>query len=281
MSRNLAASIRARLKQRADAVKQDFNLTLTHYGLERLLYRLSISAHAPNYLLKGALLFSLWYDLPHRPTRDADLLGFGPDDIDSAVATFREICQIAVEDGIAFDPASVKGAVIRKEAGYGGVRIDLQAKLDGARIALQVDIGFGDAVTPAPEAISYPVLLDDLPAPQLRAYPKYTVVAEKFHAICLLGMTNTRMKDYFDLWVLLGENTLDQAELRRAIEATFNRRKMAMPTSLPAGLSDAFAADTIKQAQWNAFLKKNRLDLVALADVVTRLRKEVRKVGVI
>ena len=281
MSRNLAASIRARLKQRADAVKQDFNLTLTHYGLERLLYRLSISAHAPNYLLKGALLFSLWYDLPHRPTRDADLLGFGPDDIASAVATFREICQIAVEDGIAFDPASVKGAVIRKEAGYGGVRIDLQAKLDGARIALQVDIGFGDAVTPAPEAISYPVLLDDLPAPQLRAYPKYTVVAEKFHAICLLGMTNTRMKDYFDLWVLLGENTLDQAELRRAIEATFNRRKMAMPTSLPAGLSNAFAADTIKQAQWNAFLKKNRLDLVALADVVTRLRKEVRKVGVI
>ena len=170
MSRNLAASIRARLKQHADAARQDFNLTLTHYGLERLLYRLSISAHAPNYLLKGALLFSFWYDVPHRPTRDADLLGFGPDDIDSAVATFREICQIAVEDGIAFDPASVKGAVIRKEAGYAGVRIDLQAALDGARITLQVDIGFGDAVTPAPEAIHYPVLLDDLPAPQLRAY---------------------------------------------------------------------------------------------------------------
>lgn len=281
MSRNLAASIRARLKQHADVAKQDFNLTLTHYGLERLLYRLSISAYAPNYLLKGALLFSLWYDLPHRPTRDADLLGFGPDDIDSAVATFREICQIPVEDGIAFDPASVKGAVIRKEAGYGGVRIDLQAKLDGARIALQVDIGFGDAVTPAPEAISYPVLLNDMPAPQLRAYPKYTVVAEKFHAICLLGMTNTRMKDYFDLWVLLGENTLDQAELHRAIEATFNRRKMAMPTSLPAGLNDAFVADAIKQTQWNAFLKKNRLDAIALADVVTRLRSEIHKVGVI
>lgn len=280
MSRNLAASIRARLKQHADAAKQDFNLTLTHYGLERLLYRLSISAHAPNFLLKGALLFSLWYDLPHRPTRDADLLGFGPDDIDSAVATFREICQIAVADGIAFDPTSVKGAVIRKEAGYGGVRIDLQAKLDGARIALQVDIGFGDAVTPAPEAISYPVLLDDLPAPQLRAYPKYTVVAEKFHALCLLGMTNTRMKDYFDLWVLLGENKLDQAELHRAIEATFNRRKMAMPTSLPAGLSDAFVADATKQTQWNAFLKKNRLHAVALADAVARLRGEIHRVGV-
>ncbi|RYF55302.1 MAG: nucleotidyl transferase AbiEii/AbiGii toxin family protein, partial [Comamonadaceae bacterium] len=171
MSRNLAASIRARLKQRADATKQDFNLTLTHYGLERLLYRLSVSPHAANYLLKGALLFSLWYDQPHRPTRDADLLGFGPDDIDTAVAAFREICQIEVEDGIAFDPASVNGSVIRKEAGYGGVRIDLRAKLDGARIALQVDIGFGDAVTPAPETVSYPVLLEDLPASQLRSYP--------------------------------------------------------------------------------------------------------------
>ena len=279
MSRNLAASIRARLKQYADAARQDFNLTLTHYGLERLLYRLSISAQATNYLLKGALLFSLWYDLPHRPTRDADLLGFGPDDIDSAVATFREICQIAVEDGIEFDAASVKGAVIRKEAGYTGVRIDLQAALDGARITLQVDIGFGDAVTPAPQVIHYPVLLDDLPAPQLRAYTKYTVVAEKFHAICLFGMTNTRMKDYFDLWVLLGKNTLDQAELRRAIEATFDRRKMSMPTALPAGLSDAFAADAIKQTQWNAFLKKNRLDAIALPDVVTRLRGEIYKVG--
>lgn len=281
MSRNLAASIRARLKQRADATKQDFNLTLTHYGLERLLYRLSISSHAPDFLLKGALLFSLWYDLPHRPTRDADLLGFGPDDIDSAVATFREICQIAVEDGIAFDPASVKGSDIRKEAGYGGVRIDIQAKLDGARIALQVDIGFGDAVTPAPEAIRFPVLLDDLPAPQLRAYPKYTVVAEKFHAVCLLGMTNTRMKDYFDLWVLLGENALDPIELRRAVEATFARRKMALPSALPAGLSDAFVADTTKQTQWAAFLKKNRLDVLALADVVARVRAELRKPGVV
>ena len=169
MSRNLAASIRARLKQRADATKQDFNLTLTHYGLERLLYRLSVSPHAANYLLKGALLFSLWYDQPHRPTRDADLLGFGPDDLDTTVAAFREICQIEVEDGIAFDPASVNGSVIRKEAGYGGVRIDLRAKLDGARIALHVDIGFGDAVTPVPKTVSYPVLLEDPPAPQLRS----------------------------------------------------------------------------------------------------------------
>ena len=277
MSRNLAASIRARLKQRADATKQDFNLILTHYGLERLLYRLSISPHAGNYLLKGALLFSLWYDQPHRPTRDADLLGFGPDDIDSAVAAFREICAMEVEDGIAFDLASVKGSVIRKEAGYGGVRIDLLAKLDGARITLQVDIGFGDAVTPSPETVSYPVLLDDLPAPQLRSYPKYTVVAEKFHAVCLLGMANTRMKDYFDLWVLLTEGALESTELRRAVEATFARRQLPVPNVVPSGLSDTFAQDAVKRAQWAAFLKKNRLDALDLVEVVILLRDEFQK----
>lgn len=277
MSRNIAASIRARLKQQADAKKQDFNLTLTHYGLERLLYRLSISPHAPNYLLKGALLFSLWYDQPHRPTRDADLLGFGPDDVETAVNAFREISQIAVEDGIVFDVASVQGAAIRKEAGYGGVRIDLRATLDGARITLQVDIGFGDAVTPAAQIITYPVLLDDLPAPQLRSYPKYTVVAEKLHAICLLGMANTRMKDYFDLWVLMTEGALNPTELRLAIAATFERRKLAVPSSLPTGLSDAFFEDRTKQTQWAAFLKKNRLEAMDLTDVVHQLRDELRK----
>lgn len=280
MSRNLAASIRARLKQRADAMKQDFNLILTHYGLERLLYRLSISSHASNYLLKGALLFSLWYDQPHRPTRDADLLGFGPDDVVSAVDAFRDICLIAADDGIAFDAASVQGAVIRKEAGYGGVRIDLRATLDGARIALQVDIGFGDIVTPEAEAISYPVLLNDFPAPQLRSYSKYTVVAEKFHAVCLLGMANTRMKDYFDLWVLMTEGTLDPTVLRSAIAATFERRKLAIPSGIPTGLSDGFSADATKQAQWTAFLKKNRLDALGLVGVVTRLREEFQRLGV-
>ncbi|MDB0508188.1 nucleotidyl transferase AbiEii/AbiGii toxin family protein (plasmid) [Ralstonia solanacearum] len=272
MSRNLAASIRTRLKQHANASKLDFNLTLTQYGLERLLYRLSISQHAANYLLKGALLFALWYDQPHRPTRDADLLGYGPDDIETAVAAFREISQIEVEDGVAFEPASVRGSEIRKETGYGGVRIDLQAKLDGARIALQVDIGFGDTVTPAPETVDYPTLLDNLPAPRLRAYPKHTVVAEKFHAVCLLGMANTRMKDYFDLWVLLTEDTLDPGELLGAAQATFTRRGLTIPEEIPAGLSDTFARDATKQQQWAAFLKKNRLPAMDLAQVVELLR---------
>ena len=277
MSRNLAASVRARLKQHADAAKEDFNLTLTRYGLERLLYRLSISPYSGEYLLKGALLFSLWYDHPHRPTRDADLLGFGPDDIDTAVAAFQNICEIVVEDGILFDPGSVKGGEIRKEAGYGGVRIDLLATLDGARVSLQVDIGFGDAVTPGPESVSYPVLLDDFPAPQLRAYPKHTVVAEKLHAICLLGMVNTRMKDYFDLQALLTEDELDAEQLLRAIRRTFERRKSEVPTATPVGLSEAFAADRAKEAQWTAFLKKNRLDGVELRDVLAQIRDGLAK----
>lgn len=279
MTANRAASIRARLKQHTDTAKQDFNLTLTRYGLERLLYRLSISDHAPNFLLKGALLFQLWYGQPHRPTRDADLLGFGPDDVPTLVGVFQSICRIAVDDGIVFDPASVAGTVIRKDAGYGGVRIDLRGTLDGARLALQIDIGFGDAVTPAAQPVTYPTLLEDVPAPTLRAYPKATVVAEKLHAVTILGMTNSRMKDFFDLWVLLHDDALDDAELRSAIEATFARRQTAMPTAQPIGLSDAFAEDATKQVQWRAFLKKNRLDAMDLNEVVGYIRERAGQLG--
>ena len=279
MTANRAASIRARLKQHPETSKQDFNLTLTRYGLERLLYRLSISEHAPNFLLKGALLFQLWYGQPHRPTRDADLLGFGPDDVPTLVGVFRSVCTIAVDDGLMFDAESVAGTPIRKDAGYGGVRIDVRATLDGARLALQIDIGFGDAVTPDAQQVTYPTLLADVPGPTLRAYPKATVVAEKLHAVTVLGMTNTRMKDFFDLWVLLHDTTLDDAELQRAIEATFTRRQTAVPGTQPIGLSDAFADDATKQVQWRAFLKKNKLQAIDLADVVRYVRDRARQLG--
>jgi Nucleotidyl transferase AbiEii toxin, Type IV TA system len=279
MTANRAASIRARLKQHPDTAKQDFNLTLTQYGLERLLYRLSVSEHAPNFLLKGALLFQLWYGQPHRPTRDADLLGFGPDDVPTLVGVFRSICRVAVDDGIVSDPDSVAGTEIRKDAGYGGVRIDLRATLDGARLALQVDIGFGDAVTPEAQPITYPTLLTDVPAPTMRAYPKATVVAEKLHAVTVLGMTNTCMKDFFDLWVLLHDSTMDDAELHRAIAATFTRRQTAMPGTEPIGLSDTFAQGATKQVQWRAFLKKNRLQAMDLGEVIRYVRERARHFG--
>ena len=210
MTSNLPASIRARLKQTAAATNADFNLVLTRYALERLLYRLSVSQHASMFVLKGALLFHVWYDAPHRPTRDADLLGFGSDDVPTMEAVFREIASIAADDGIVFDPSSVGGSETRQAANYGGVRIALRASLDGARIAVQIDIGFGDAVTPAHYPIKYPTILSDLPAAVLRAYPKATAIAEKLHAITALGLTNTRMKDFYDLVVLLKDKTLER-----------------------------------------------------------------------
>lgn len=270
---NLAASIRARLLNRAKKDKAEFGLTLTRFTLERLLYRLSISQYRNQFLLKGALLFDLWFDEPHRPTRDADLLGFGAAELPALEKVFREICEVPVADGIAFDPASVKAAAIRKEANYGGIRVTLTGTLDGARCPVQVDVGFGDVVTPAPEQVSYPVLLDDLPAPQLHVYPRYTVIAEKFEAIVSLGIANSRMKDYFDLWVLARLSKLDRAVLRQAIRATFSRRGTVLPATLPVGLSEEFSADAAKQKQWSAFIAKNKLTAPALGVVVTILRE--------
>ena len=269
---NLGASVRARLLNRAKAQKAEFGLILTRFALERMLYRLSVSRHRDQFLLKGALLFDLWFDEPHRPTRDADFLGFGPAELPALEAVFREICAAPVEDGIVFDPASVKAQEIRKEANYAGIRITLQGTLDGARCPVQADIGFGDAVTPAPEETDYPVLLDDLPAPRLRVYPRYTVVAEKFEAIVSLGIANSRMKDFFDLWVLTRQPQLDAAVLRRAITATFTRRGTPLPATTPVGLSDEFAADAGKQIQWRAFIARNQLEARPLQEVVEHLR---------
>ena len=269
---NMAASVRARLLGIAKTQESDFNQVLVRFALERILYRLSQSEHARRFLLKGALLFTLWYDMPHRATRDADLLGFGASDLESVAQVFREIAAISVNDGIVFDPASVAAEEIRKEAGYGGVRVTIAGELAKARCKTQIDVGFGDAVTPGPVDSVYPVLLNDLPAPRLRVYPTYTVVAEKLHAIALLGMTNSRVKDYFDLSVLLERETLDVDLLVQAIKATFERRGMAVPTELPVGLTDEFAHDMSRQALWQSFVKKNELASEPLAAIVVRLR---------
>jgi hypothetical protein len=275
---NLGASVRARLLNKAKAEKIEFQLLLTRFALERLLYRLSISPHRERFLLKGALLFDLWFDEPHRPTRDADFLGFGPADLPTLAATFREICVIAVDDGIAFDPTSVKGQEIRKDANYPGIRITLIGLLDGARCPVQADIGFGDAVTPAPEEIEYPVLLDDLPAPKLRAYSRYTAIAEKYEAITSLGIANSRMKDFFDLWVLTQHSELDARILHQAITATFTRRGTALLPDTPVGLSDEFAADKMKQTQWQAFVTRNQITTPDLQTVVRHLRRFLKPV---
>lgn len=272
MRKDLATSVRARLLNTAKAQGADFNQILVRFALERILYRLSQSAYADHFLLKGALLFALWYDMPHRSTRDADLLGFGASDLESIAQTFHDIASIEVADGIVFDPASVSVEEIRKDAGYAGARVLITAEIAKARCKTQIDIGFGDAVTPGPVHAAYPVLIDDLPAPQLRTYPVYTVIAEKLHAIALLGMTNSRLKDYLDIWVLLDREVLNANTLARAIAATFIRRGMPLPAVLPVGLTDEFSTDTSRQAMWQAFLKKNEIVMTPLPEVVVKLR---------
>jgi predicted nucleotidyltransferase component of viral defense system len=269
---NLAASIRARLLNRARADNVEFQQMLTQFATERLLYRLSISPHKDQLLLKGALLFELWFHEPHRPTQDVDFLGFGPDDLPRITAMFRDICAMSAEDGITFDPASVRAREIRIDANYGGVRVTLMGMLDNARCPVQADIGFGDAVTQEPEETTYPTLFPDLPAPRLRVYTRYTVVAEKYHAIVEHGMQNSRMKDFFDLWVLTRRSEFDPATLLQAITATFTRRGTTLPAGTPVGLSDEFATNSAKQAQWRGFAAKSRIDVQSLEQVVSHLR---------
>lgn len=274
---NLAASVRQRLLNVARKRGDEFELVLSRYALERLLYRMSVSPHGERFLLKGALLFMVWGVDNHRPTRDADLLGFGDSEPEAVAAVFREICAVECEDGIAFDAGSIAVAPIAEEKVYTGVRVTLRAGLDGARIPVQVDVGFGDAVTPEPEAVDYPVLLD-APTPKLRAYPVETVIAEKLHAMTILGLGNTRLKDFYDLKTIGARFTPDREVLARAIAATFERRRTNLPEGLPLALGPQFAGDEGKPRQWAAFLRRNRLDEKAnlFSDCQARIVELVR-----
>jgi hypothetical protein len=264
MSADRSASVLARLLNRSRSTGENYNLLLSRFAIERLLYRLSVSPHAGNFVLKGALLFALWYDTPHRPTKDADLLGFGADDADTLRSTFTAICAIDADDGVRYDTSGMRIAPIREDNVYGGLRLNIPASIGSARLPVQVDIGFGDAITPAPESVTYPTLLDDLAAPSLRAYPVYTVIAEKLHAIVVLGMNNSRMKDFFDLAVIARTSELDGATLASAIRATFARRNTPLPTSVPAALTAEFSSNPIKAQQWRAFVTKAGLQWTSL-----------------
>jgi predicted nucleotidyltransferase component of viral defense system len=269
---NLESSIQARLLNYSRVNKREYGQVLTMFALERLLYRLGQSKHSENFLLKGALLFDLWFDVPLRPTRDIDLLGFGLAELPHVVGVFEDLCRLKVADGMDYKTESIQADEIRKQANYAGIRVSLLALLGNSRISIQVDIGYGDAVTPAPEEAVYPVLLDDLPAPKLRVYPMYTVVAEKFETLVSLGIANTRMKDYFDLWVLRQQGKFDNELLRTAIAETFLRRGKPLPKGVPVGLSDEFSGDVQKQRQWLVFLKKNQLASLDLGVLIVGLR---------
>jgi predicted nucleotidyltransferase component of viral defense system len=271
---NIGASVRQRLLNLAHARGQPMELLLTRYALERLLHRLSLSPHRERFALKGAMLLATWFDEPHRATRDVDLLGFGDAAEDALLGTFREIMAVEVDDGVSFDLKGLRIEAIREEVDYGGSRIRTTAALAGARIPITVDIGFGDAVEPGVEDIDLPVLLD-MPSPHLRAYPPETVIAEKFHAMVVLGQANSRMKDYYDVWMLTGAFDIEHERLRRAIVATFARRSTVIPAAIPDGLSDAFATDPGKQRQWDAFARNLSGTIPGFGLVVCELRQRL------
>lgn len=256
---DLAASVRQRLLNIARAQGEELQLVLTRYGVERLLYRLGRTSAGERFVLKGAVLFYLWDAAPHRPTRDVDFLAYGDVSHDAIMAAFHAVCSAEVEpDGLTFHADSIRVDPIRDRQEYGGIRVTLLAMLGTARIPLQVDIGIGDAVTPDARMATFPTLLD-FPAPRVRAYPAETVVAEKFHAIVELGIANTRMKDFFDVWLLSATHRFDGATLAAAIAATFVRRGTPLPEHAPLALTDQFAQDPAKQAQWRAFVERGRL----------------------
>ena len=254
-TRDVGASVRSRLLKLARERGQPFDLVITRYALERLLYRLSESAHRSRFALKGAMLVTTWFPDPHRPTRDLDLLGFGDSSEESILTVFREVCGMAVDDGITFEADKLRIERIREELEYGGLRLRTVANLSGARINIVVDVGFGDAVEPGLEEIEFPVLLDS-PAPRLRAYPRETVIAEKFQAMVYLGRANSRMKDFYDVWLLSKAYEFDAARLTKAIAATFERRRTAIPSDVPDAFTREFARDMSKRRQWEAFVRE-------------------------
>lgn len=271
--RDLAASVRQRLMNLARDGREDFQLVLTRYGLERILYRLAQSSFAGQFVLKGAVLFHLWTGQSHRPTRDLDLLGRGTPSPDRLRDVFHDVCSATVaDDGLLFLADDIQATGIKDNDEYQGIRVRIDSRLGNIRIPLQIDIGFGDVITPGPLTATYPTLLD-FPAPLVQVYPRETVVAEKFHAMVVLGIANSRMKDFYDLWTLARQFEFDGTTLCAAIRATFERRRTPLPTIAPTALTLEFGTDRHKSIQWMAFIKKGRLvnQPPPLGDVVVLL----------
>jgi hypothetical protein len=270
--KNVAASVRDRLKTVMASTGQDYNTLLTRYTIERFLFRLSESEYRNRFVLKGALLFALWNETPHRVTRDLDLLGFGDSSSEELEAVFAKICACQVpDDGVIFDSASVKAEPIRAQELYVGVRLNIQGMIGSARTLLQIDVGFGDATAVQPVEVEFPSLLEDMPAAWIRAYRMESALAEKYEAAVTLGLLNSRMKDYYDFYFLGNHSAFDGQELADSIRATFERRGTVLPVATPAGFSAAFWNDPGRQAMWKSFWRKSvKLDpMLSLEQVVS------------
>lgn len=256
--RNTAASVHQRLLNKARESSRPFNEILQHYAIERFIYRLSRSPHAEKFILKGALMFAAWSGLGSRPTMDIDLLGRIGNSLDGIAGAMREACAVEVEaDGMIFNGETVTTARITEEAEYEGVRARLQGALGNARVHIQVDIGFGDVIVPGPTEVIYPSLLG-LPAPVLEGYSMESAIAEKFQAMVKLGVLNSRMKDFYDIWVLSQSFDFNGVQLSQAIRRTFENRRTPLHTA-PTVFEPSFAQENGKQVQWHAFIRKAHL----------------------
>jgi len=259
MTRNVAASVRQRLLNYARAKGRPFNEVLQYFALERFLYRLGRSLYRRRFVLKGALMFTVWQSSFPRPTRDIDLLGRLDNTVEHVVSAIQAICQEpAAEDGLRFVAESVVGERIIEAANYAGVRVRFTAYLGTARIPMQIDIGFGDPLVPGPSIVRLPTILD-FPSPELQGYSRESAIAEKLQAMVYLGEVNSRMKDFYDVWSLATHFDFDGPILAQAIRETFRWRQTALPPN-PVAFSDAFAQDREKQAQWVAFIRRLRLE---------------------
>ncbi|MEE4454391.1 nucleotidyl transferase AbiEii/AbiGii toxin family protein [Novosphingobium resinovorum] len=264
---NIAASVKQRLLNLARTEGRAYDVVLVRYALERLLYRLSISEHRGSFILKGGMLVTLWIESSSRETRDVDFLGHGDAGPDHLRELFAGVLSIDAGDGLVFDAGGLRTAVIREEMEYGGVRLRADAYLEKSRIPVTIDIGFGDALADAARTMAYPSMLG-MDEPEIRIYPPASVIAEKFQAMVALGVTNGRMKDYFDLWAIPKALQIDSDDLDAAIRATFGRRRTAIPDERPPGLSGTMIADDAKQAQWRAYAASLELSELGFEEVI-------------
>lgn len=251
---NLSASLKSKLLNFSRKSNRFFQETLQYYAMERFLYRLSISKYKNLFVLKGGLLIQVWNKATYRATLDIDLLGNTPNSVQNLERIIREICLQPCSDGIEFILSSIKGSTIQINSSYQGVRIDLHSFLDSAKIPLQIDVGFGDPISPNAKPISLPSILD-LPSPNLQGYPRETVVAEKFETIVKRGEINSRMKDYYDIWILANLFTFNSVDLSNSIENTFEHRQTELPETI-VGLSPKFYENPVRISQWQAFASR-------------------------
>lgn len=258
--KNLPASVHQRLLNLARNADRPLNEFLQYYAIERFLFRLGQTPFRKKFILKGAQMLRVWHTPTSRPTMDVDLLGRVENSIENLEKIVRECCAVEADDGVIFRPETISGSVIRKSAEYQGVRVSLQGLLGSIRLNVQIDFGFGDVVVPSPIEISLPQILD-FGSPKLLGYTPESAIAEKFQAMIELDLANTRIKDFYDIW-LLSQNLKFQGEvLSEAIKTTFENRRTSLPSGLPSALTAQFAGDVTKINLWNAFLRKNRLDV--------------------